>query len=183
MTEKLRYITGRGGTAQGGLSPYLATLSEDFSALAIDSDFLAQNFEDQVRATRHFCAIENTHIIANSYGAYLLLQSLIDQPPLLSAKVLLLSPVLGRAMDPDRMLLSRPPREKTLHTAIEEGRIGLPVELNIVTGEEDEICDHKLATHFAELLGARVSILEGEGHMIDPNLVSQTVNRFLGGNR
>ena len=179
--SSLRYITGRGGSAQGGLSAYLATLSDDFSALAIDPHFLAQSFEEQVVATRHFCAIDNAHIIANSYGAYLLLQSLIDQPPI-PAKVLLLSPVLGRAMDPERMLFSRPPREKTLHMAIENRRIGIPAELNIVTGNEDEICDHKLATHFAELLGARVSILEGEGHMIDPNLVSQTVNRFLGGN-
>ena len=181
MAKKLSYITGRMGNAHGGLSVHLSTLSKDFDVLAIDAVFLRQRFEDQVQATREFCNIGEGFIIANSYGAYLLLQSLIDQPPL-PVRVLLLSPVLGRAMDRERMLFSRPPREKTLHMAIENRRIGIPAELNIVTGNEDEICDHKLATHFAELLGARVSILEGEGHMIDPNLVSQTVNRFLGGN-
>ena len=178
MTEKLRYITGRGGTAQGGLSAYLATLSDDFSALAIDPHFLAQSFEEQVVATRHFCAIDNAHIIANSYGAYLLLQSLIDQPPI-PAKVLLLSPVLGRAIDPDRMLLSRPPRERTLREAIEAQRLGLPLSLSIVTGREDEICDWKLATHFADALGINISVLDDEGHMISPTAVSAAVRDFI----
>ena len=166
------------GSAQGGLSAYLATLSEDFSALALDPNFLAQNFEDQVASTRHFCATDNAHIIANSYGAYLLLQSLIDQPSL-SAKVLLLSPVLGRAMDPDRMLLSRPPRERTLREAIEARRLGLPLSLTVVTGREDEICDWKLATHFADALGINITILDNEGHMISPAAVSAVVREFI----
>ena len=177
--SSLRYITGRGGTGQGGLSAYLKTLSEDFSVLAIDPDFLAQSFEEQVAATRRFCAIDNAHIIANSYGAYLLLQSLIDQPPL-PAEVLLLSPVLGRAMDPDRMLLSRPPRERTLREAIEAQRLGLPLSLSIVTGREDEICDWKLATLFADALGANISVLDNEGHMISPATVSAAVHKFIG---
>ena len=175
---KLRYITGRMGSAQGGLSAYLATLSDDYSALAIDQNFIAQSFEEQVAATRHFCAVDDAHIIANSYGAYLLLQALIDQPPL-PAKVLLLSPVLGRAMDPDRMLFSRPPRERTLHQAIEKKHLGMPRNLRIVTGKEDEICDWNLATHFAASLGAHVSILEGEGHMITSSLVAAAVRRLL----
>ena len=179
MTEKLRYVTGRGGTAQGGLSAYLATLSKDFNALAIDPDFLAQSFEEQVIATRKFCAIDGGHIIANSFGAYLLLQSLIDQPPI-PAKVLLLSPVLGRAMDPERMLFSRPPREKTLHTAIEQGRLGLPSEIRIVTGREDEICNWELAKSISDKLGASISILNDEGHMICPEKVSAQISLFRG---
>lgn len=176
--SSVRYVTGRGGEVRAGLSLYLTTLSEDFSALAIDPDFLAQSFEEQVVATRHFCATDNARIIANSYGAYLLLQSLIDQPPL-SAKVLLLSPVLGRAMDPDRMILSRPPRERTLREAIEEQRLGLPLSLSIVTGREDEICDWKLATHFADALGISISVLDDEGHMISPAAVSAAVREFI----
>ncbi len=178
MDKKLRYITGRGGSAQGGLSTYLATLSSDYCALAIDQEFLAHNFEEQVVTTRQFCRTENSYVIANSYGAYLLLQSLIDQPPM-SAYVLLLSPVLGRAMDPEQMLLSRPPRESTLHQAIEEKRLGVPRNLSIVTGKEDEICDCNLATHFAAKLGAHISILEGEGHMITSNVVATTVREFI----
>ncbi len=175
---KLRYITGRMGSAQGGLSANLANLSDDYSALAIDQNFLAQSFEEQVAATRHFCAVDDAHIIANSYGAYLLLQALIDQPPL-PAKVLLLSPVLGRAMDPDRMLSIRPPRERALREAIENKRLGLPLSLHIVTGREDEICDWKLATHFTDALGISISVLDDEGHMISPAVVSAAVREFI----
>ena len=153
----IRYLPGRGGSAQSGLSVYLSTLSSDFDALAIDPIFLQKDFEEQISAVRAFTALESGHLIANSYGAYLFLLSLIDQPRF-AAKVLLLSPVLGRAMDPERMLLSRPPREKELHAAVREKRLGLPELLWIVTGENDEICDHAVAPAVRSLVD--VTVLE-----------------------
>ena len=157
---------------------HLSTLSPDFDALAIDAGFLQQSFEDQVNSTRKFCDIGEGFIIANSYGAYLLLQSLIDQPPLL-AYVMLLSPVLGRTMDSERMLFSRPPREKTLRTAIESRRLGIPPHMEIVTGKDDEICDWQVAQKFSTDLNISIAVLDGEGHMISPDKVSQTVDSFL----
>ena len=82
-------------------------------------------------------------------------------------------------MDPDRMLLSRPPREKTLREAIEARRLGLPSSLRIVTGREDEICDWELATHFAAALGINIWVLKDEGHMISPAAVSAAVREFI----
>ena len=157
---------------------HLSTLSPDFDALAIDAGFLQQSFEDQVNSTRKFCDIGEGFIIANSYGAYLLLQSLIDQPPLL-ANVMLLSPVLGRAMDSERMLFSRPPREKTLRTAIESGRLGIPPHMEIVTGKDDEVCDWQLAQRFAKAMKIAISILDEEGHMIATKKVSSAIDNFL----
>ena len=157
---------------------HLSTLSSDFDALAIDAGFLQQSFEDQVNSTRKFCDIGEGFIIANSYGAYLLLQSLVDQPPL-AANVMLLSPVLGRALDSERMLFSRPPREKTLRNAIETKRMGMPAYLEIVTGKEDEICDWRLASQVAGTLGVDISVLVDEGHMIAPEKVSLAIAQFL----
>ena len=176
--RKIRYVTGRHGNAQGGLSVHLATLSPDFDALAIDAVFLQQSFEDQVNSTRKFCDIGEGFIVANSYGAYLLLQSLIDEPPL-AANVMLLSPVLGRALDSERMVFSRPPREKTLFTAIETQRLGMPSRLEIVPGKEDEVCDWQQATQVAAKLGIDISVLEDEGHMIGPERVSLAIAQFL----
>jgi len=112
-----------------------------------------------------------------------LLLSLINQPPS-PLRVLLLSPVLGRAISEERMLLSRPPREKTLHKAIAEQRLGMPDHLEIVTGAEDEICDPALARQVGEQLGINVSILPNEGHMLDPVSVESALQRLLpmGGN-
>lgn len=174
----IRYITGRGGSAQSGLSVYLSTLTSDFDALAIDPAFLQKGLEEQISRVRAFADFESGYLIANSYGAYLFLLSLIDRPRL-TARVLLLSPVLGRAMDPERMLFSRPPREKTLQRAIRENRLGLPKLLWIVTGKDDEVCNYAMAAEISDSLGAELSVLEGQGHMIEPSIVSQTLTEFL----
>jgi len=82
------------------------------------------------------------------------------------------------------MLFSRPPREKTLHQAIAEQRLGVPDHMEIVTGGEDEICDPLLARRVGEQLGISVSILASEGHMLEPSSVERALQRFLpmGGN-
>jgi hypothetical protein len=179
----IRYITGRGGSGIGGLSAHLATLDDDYDVLPIDPEFLQQDIQGQVDSTREFINLEAGNVIANSYGAYLLLLSLINQPPS-PLRVLLLSPVLGRAISEERMLLSRPPREKTLHKAIAERRLGMPDHLEIVTGAEDEICDPALARQVGEQLGINVSILPNEGHMLGAASVESALQRFLlmGGN-
>ena len=174
----IRYITGRGGSGVGGLSAHLATLDDDFDVLPIDPEFLLQDIQGQVDSIREFIDLDKVNVIANSYGAYLLLLSLIDQPPL-PVRTLLLSPVLGRAISEERMLFSRPPREKTLHQAISEQRLGMPDHLEIVTGEEDEICDPALARQIGKQLNIQVSILPNEGHMLVPASVEHALNRFL----
>ena len=177
---KIKYITGRGGNAKSGLSVYLETLTDDYSVLAVDPVFLRQGFYEQVSAIRDFCTVDEGNIIANSFGAYLLLQSLIDQPPLTS-RVMLLSPVLGRVTSEERMLISNPPGEKTLKAALKEDRMGLPSYLEILTGEDDDICDVSLARSTANRLGASLQVLEQEGHLITPNKVSKAITEFLSG--
>ena len=174
----IRYITGRGGSGIGGLSAYLATLDDDYDVLPIDPEFLQQDIQGQVDSIREFINLDSGNVIANSYGAYLLLLSLIDQPPL-PVRTLLLSPVLGRAISEERMLFSRPPREKTLHQAISEQRLGMPSYLEIVTGHEDEVCDPALALRIGGQLNIEVSILQGEGHMLRTAKVSEILGQFL----
>ena len=174
----IRYITGRGGSGIGGLSAYLATLDDDYDVLPIDPEFLQQDIQGQVDSIREFINLDSGNVIANSYGAYLLLLALIDQPgPCI--RVLLLSPVLGRAISEERMLFSRPPREKTLHKAIAEQRLGMPDYLEIVTGEEDEICDSALGkAEIGKQLNIPVSILPNEGHMLEPSSVEGALRRL-----
>ena len=174
----LRYITCRGGSGVGGLSAYLETLDDDYDVLPIDAGFLQQDIQGQIDTIRATIQLDTANVVANSYGAYLLLLALIDRPPL-NIRVLLLSPVLGRAISEERMLLSRPPREATLHKAIAEQRLGMPNHLEIVTGEEDEICDPVLARQMGEQMGIPVSILPNQGHMLEPSSVEGAVQRFL----
>ena len=174
----LRYITGRGGSGTGGLSAYLKTLDDNYAVLPIDAGFLQHDIQGQIDTVRKFIQRDTANVVANSYGAYLLLLALIDQPPS-NIRVLLLSPVLGRAISEERMLFSRPPREKSLHKAIAEQRLGMPSHLEIVTGAEDDICDPALARLVGQQLGISVSILPNEGHMLNATKVAAAVNRFL----
>lgn len=174
----IRYITGRGGDALGGLSAHLGTLSENFDALAIDPSFLSADFPEQVEDVREFCAEDGAYIIANSYGAYLFLHSLIGRAPL-QARALLLSPVLGRVNSEKRMLISRPPGEKRFKRAVSDGSFGLPTDTRIVTGEDDEVCDSHQAAYISSQLNIELEVLIGEGHMISPAKVALVVDAFL----
>jgi pimeloyl-ACP methyl ester carboxylesterase len=178
QTKLLRYITGRGGSGVGGLNAHLKTLDDDYDVLPIDADFLQRDIQGQIDTVREFILLDKADVVANSYGAYLLLLALIDQPPS-NIRVLLLSPVLGRAISEERMLFSRPPREKTLRKAIAEQRLGMPDHLEILTGAKDEICDPALAQQVGEQLGISVSILHDEGHMLEPSSVERALSRFL----
>ena len=173
----IRYITGRGGSGIGGLSACTATLDDDYDVLPIDPEFLQQDIQGQVDSAREFINLDSGNVIANSYGAYLLLLSLIDQPPL-PIRTLLLSPVLGRTISEEHMLFSRPPREKTLHQAVSEQRLGMPDYLEIVTGEEDEICDPALARQIGEQMNIPMSILPNQGHMLEPSSVEGALRRL-----
>lgn len=175
---KLRYITGRGGSATQGLSLYLSTLVDDYQALANDADLHRLSVDEQISTVAEFCKAA-THFIANSYGAYLWLLSRIDATPS-DTRVLLLSPVMGRALDPQQMLSSRPPRLRGLESAISEGRLILPHQVRVVTGRDDEVCTYQTALAQCGKLGIEdLSIVEDEGHDMSHALVSKTVNDFL----
>ena len=77
---KLRYITGRGGSATQGLGLYLSTLADDYQALANDAVLHRLSVDEQINTVTEFCK-PATHLIANSYGAYLWLLSRINAAP------------------------------------------------------------------------------------------------------
>ena len=178
MTTKLRYITGRGGSATQGLSLYLSTLVEDYQVLANNSELHKLSIDEQINVTREFCK-PATHIIANSYGAYLWLLSRIDAAPS-SAHVLLLSPVMGRSVDPEKMILSRPPRLGGLETAVRDGRVCMPTYISVYTGKDDPICDYQTVQKQCELLGmTALHILERETHALSHGAVANATAEFL----
>lgn len=178
VTIKLRYITGRGGSTTQGLSLYLSTLVEDYQALANDGELHRLSVDEQINVVTEFCK-PATHLIANSYGAYLWLLSRINAPPS-DKRVLLLSPVMGRAIDPEKMLASRPPRLRGLESAIDEGRLVLPKQVCVVTGREDEVCDYRTAiTQCAKLDVADIKVIDGESHNMSHRVVTSSISSFL----
>lgn len=176
MLDKVFYITGRCGSLDKGLAKHLAETSNSFAGIAVDIHFLRQEPLTQVEQIR--AAIEHydgSAFIANSYGAYLLLQALVEcpNPP---KKVLLLSPVLGLATAKDRMYASKPPLTKRLQAAFENNTLTRPTNFSVIIGSQDAIYNEAQAcalnTYFGE---STVEVIEGEGHMLKP----ETVRDFL----
>ena len=67
---RLRYITGRGGSATKGLNTYLKQQADDFAAIANDSELHRLSLDEQLSVVTAFSS-GATHLVANSYGAYL----------------------------------------------------------------------------------------------------------------
>jgi hypothetical protein len=174
------YITGRNGHLQRGLGEYLNRLTGSFSGISLDPVFLRQPFNEQV--ARIQSAIESPtdyKLVANSYGGYLLLHALIDRTKI-EHDVLLLSPVLGKAISLESMSFSRPPGANRLLEALEQGRIAKPRYIEIHTGEVDHSCCPLLAAKFAEGIPAdRLELIPGQGHRIDRPIVQGIIDDFI----
>ena len=175
---KLRYITGRGGSTLAGLSKYLRSQATDFAALPVDAPLLRLTIDEQITLVNDFCSTA-THLVVNSYGAYLWLLSRIDATQT-NIQVLMLSPVMGRAVDTEKMMASRPLRMKGFESAIAEGRLNLPDNVSVYTGKDDPVCDFKTAVSQCERLGITdLHILENETHNLSHDLVTTLVGDFL----
>ncbi|NVK32688.1 MAG: hypothetical protein HWE20_16920, partial [Gammaproteobacteria bacterium] len=167
MSHAVLYISGRGGDHTKGLGGHISTLVSDYRGISVDVPFLRQNIDDQLEVIR--VAISDCAggtVIANSYGAYLTLLSLIDFEHELE-QVVLLSPVLGAAMAKDRMYFSRPPATQRIWTAVQERRVNLPERSAIFIGDQDELYDPPLLATYAEMMGEhKVFVLQGQRHSL-----------------
>jgi pimeloyl-ACP methyl ester carboxylesterase len=180
VKDNVLYITGRGGDHTKGLGGYISNIVNDYKGLSIDIPFLRQDIDDQIKTIRRSIeACSNGLVIANSYGAYLTLLSLIDFEHEV-AEVVLLSPVLGRAIAKDRMYYSRPPASIRVSNALQERRINLPEKTSIYIGDRDELYDPGLLHKYAEIIGEdRVFVLQGQRHNIDKDFMQDMLNRIL----
>jgi len=181
VNKSVLYITGRGGDHTKGLGGHISTLVSDYRGISVDAPFLRRDIDGQLEVIR--AAISDCSggtIIANSYGAYLTLLSLIDFEHELE-QVVLLSPVLGAAMAKDRMHFSRPPATRRLRDAVQERRLNLPERSAIFIGEEDELYDPPLLATYAEMMGEqKVFVLSGQKHNLDRYVMQKILKKRVG---
>lgn len=148
----------------------------------IDSEFTALPFQSQLEAIRvdlkNCFWHANSMVVARSYGAFLLLQSMIDQP-VYPGKILLFSPVLGKAIvnDGERIFFSRPPKADRVMLAAEEGKFAQN-SITIVTGELDVGCSPELARRFAEAAKCRLQIVPEASHELPDTEIFNALQQF-----
>ena len=180
MVKRVLYISGRGGDHTKGLGGHISTLVSDYRGISVDVPYLRQEIEDQIQVIREAITdCTGGTLIANSYGAYLALLSLIDFEHQLE-QVVLLSPVLGAAMAKDRMYYSRPPATARIRNAVQERRVNLPERSAIFIGDKDELYDPPLLATYAEMMGEhKVFVLQGERHSLSKALMQDILNARL----
>jgi hypothetical protein len=177
---RIRYISGRNGNLNRGLSAHLRSITGDYEGLATNSALLNLPISEQIAKVHEFSLTSaGGALIAGSYGAYLLVLSWIEAA-VVPERVLLLSPVLGKAIDPTRMAASRPPQERLLRMALNEQRVTKPKYLRIVTGADDKGCCPILAKSVAEKLAADYfEIVPNQGHSLNNDTVLKNLRKFL----
>ena len=180
MSPNIFYITDRHGSLDKGLGVFLKDRTAKLSGLSLSEQFLAADFYDQLAAVRqHFDQIQNESIpvIANSYGCYLLMNSLIGQPQL-KTKVLMLSPVLGSSINGNRAFM--PAHRSRIPAALEDGSLLKPDYLQILVGDMDTLCDMQQLQDFSARLNVdQLTIAHGESHLIDKAVVQRVVDEFI----
>ena len=171
------YISGRGGDAAKGLGGYIRDNVESYVGVSLSIDFLKADFTNQVDAIQRLINEYSDHdIVANSYGAYLLLHALVDNSRT-ERNIKLMSPVLGKGISKNMMFSSRPPSVKRLMDSIEEKRLSLSESTYIYIGEKDSGYCPELTQIYADYIGEdHVFVLQGEGH----SLSKETVRVILG---
>lgn len=117
-------------------------------------------------------------VIANSIGAYLFLhaQSML---PAFVGKVVLLSPIIGEAFDPETNRVYIPPRAGKLQQYIAAGRFNAPVDCEIHVGELDWQANPNEVTKLATPVGLRVNIVPDSGHQLDRAYVRELLTKLL----
>lgn len=176
----LIYITGRGGCLEKGLALQLKSIADTFDGIAVDLQFLRQPPLTQVEQIQ-FRIIENPDrvVVANSYGAYLTLQALVDLKGT-PKKILLLSPVLGIAQAKDRMYMSRPPLTGRLKEAFESRSLAKPETFKVLMGNQDELYNKEQINLIDDYFGAGSAlILNDETHMLSHEAVKAFIEEYV----
>ena len=176
--ETVYYLPGHGGLISTGLGQALLDRGFDVTGRETVGEVKSLGFQAQVKAVasdlREYFWREDARVIANSFGAYLFLhaQALLGEPYI--GKVILLSPIVGEFANDDevRPMNFIPPYAEKLLELASTGKFPVPVNCEIHVGSEDwQSCANSKV--FGEMVGIKVHMVEGAGHMLPHAYVSE----------
>ena len=182
MSTSIYFLPGHGGRISNGLGQELGRRGFDVVGRETLGDFKKLRFDSQVETIAEDLKASFWHhdalLLANSYGAYLLLQalSLSESFP---GKVLLLSPIVGEFSNENTRMGFIPPYAKRLHELAISGNFPLPRSCEIHVGSEDWQSIPDNVTAFAALIHAQVTVLEGAGHSLPREYVASLLDTWL----
>jgi hypothetical protein len=181
--KSIYLLPGRGGRLTAGLGLALKDRGYHLSGRETLGDFAKLPLPHQAQAIADDLLTEfwdsSAQVIANSYGAYLLLfaQSLM---PAFPGKVLLLSPVIGAVTGSSIGKAGfAPPYADRLMALARLGELVVPKHSEIHVGANDWQCPAERLSEFGRLTGVPVTIVPDAGHTLDHIYVSALLDQWL----
>lgn len=140
MDATVYYLTGMGGRLDTGLGQALLSRGFEIAGRELVGEFRKLDFQKQVDLVvsdiqNNFWR-EDARVIANSFGAYLLLHAQAQMEPYIG-KVILLSPIVGEFSNEDTRMNFIPPRADKLQQLAEAGSFPIPKHCQVHVGSED----------------------------------------------
>ena len=181
--EVIYYLPGLGGRLSAGLGQALMDRGYDVTGRESIGAFKELGFTRQVELVasdiKEYFWRQDARIICNSFGAYLFLhaQALIGEPYI--GKVILLSPIVGEFANNNeiRPMNFIPPQADGLLALVTTGKFPIPLHCEIHVGSEDWQ-SYPNATAFGQIVGIQVSVIEGVGHGLPTQYVSELLDRW-----
>ena len=175
------YLPGHGGRLTNGLGQALVDRNYEVVGRETVDDFMKLDFNDQVTTIvndikQHFWR-EDGKIIANSFGAYLLLHALSKLTPYIG-KILLLSPIVGEFSSSEICMGFIPPYAKRLGELASANQYPAPMNCSSHVGSDDWQSDPDNVKAFARALGLPVTVVPDVGHQLPKDYVSSLLEDF-----
>jgi len=181
MKKIVYYLPGMGGRLDTGLG--LALLSRGFNLQGreLTGEFRKLHFGQQVDCVvtdlRSIELEEGVRVIANSFGAYLLLHALAQMPPF-KGNVLLLSPIVGQFSNEATQMGFVPPRAERLGEMARAGAFPVPKKCEIHVGADDWQSDPANVKAFGLAVGIAVNEVPNAGHSLPKEYVGSLLDRW-----
>ena len=175
-------MPGHGAHISNGLGQELARRDFEVRGRETLGDFKKLDFDMQVETVaadlkRDFLG-DDSLVIANSYGAYLLLHALSSMEAF-TGKILLLSPIVGEFSSETISIGFIPPYANRLNYLASTGKYPVPRECEIHVGSEDWQSNPDNVTTFAKLINAQMNVVRDAGHSLPKEYVAALLNKWL----
>ena len=182
MGSNVYYLPGRGGEITTGLGQGLMDRRFSVTGRETRGAFLKLTFQQQLDAICTDLQDDfwnaDSKLVAVSYGCYLFLHAQLCMPAF-PGRVLLLSPVLGRAFAPSVGVGFIPPRSDQLGQAALSCEFPTLNKAEIHVGSEDWQSNPEAVRAFGKHASILVEIVEGKGHMLGVDYVGSVLDRWL----
>lgn len=182
MNQSIYFLPGYGGRISNGLGQVLLQRGFDVVGRETTGEFKRLTFDEQVATVAADLESSFWHddalVLANSFGAYLLLHALSYMQSF-PGKILLLSPIVGEFSSEAINMGFIPPYSKRLYEMASMRRYPIPKQCEIHVGSEDWQSNPENVAKFASLLGISVTVVQGDGHRLTHDYVSKTLEKWL----